>query len=109
MAPRKTPSLVESLSAPPPTARETSIPLSIRPGDKISSLLEILAELTATSPAEYASTGLSESLFLYLASSPDRLALAARMISDCLQRGESLQEGSALDLLVRRGVIEIMD
>jgi hypothetical protein len=99
---------MESLAAPPALA-EPTIPLSIRPGDKISALLEILAELTGTSPAEYAGDGLSESLFLYLAAQPERLELAAGMVADFLQRGETLQHGSALDLLVRRGVLEIRD
>ena len=106
MAPRKPKSLVESLAAPPVVAEHT-IPLSIRPGDKISAFLEILAELTGASPAEYAGDGLSESLFLYLAARPERLELAAGMVADLLQRGEALQQGSALDLLVRRGVLEI--
>ncbi len=85
------------------------IALSIRPGDKIASMLEILSRLTSKSPAEYANDGMPESLFLYLASSELRLELSANQISEILQRGEPLQEGSALDLLVRRGVIEIKD
>ena len=85
------------------------IALSIRPGDKISALLEILSKLTSKSPAEYASDGMPESLLLYLASSKERLDLAAKLISEIFQRGERLQQGSALDLLVRRGVIEIRD
>ena len=85
------------------------IALSIRPGDKISALLDILSRLTSKSGAEYASDGMPESLFLYLASSEERLALAANQISEILLRGDVLQEGSALDLLVRRGVIEVID
>lgn len=89
------------------TGDDIHIALSIRPGNKISALLEILARLTSKSPAEHASDGIPESLFLYLVSSEEGLELAARQISEILQRGDSLQEGSALDLMVRRGVIEI--
>jgi hypothetical protein len=85
------------------------IALSIRPGDKISAMLDILSKLTSKSGAEYAGDGVPESLFLYLASSQERLELAARQISEILLRGDQLQEGSALELLVRRGVIEIAD
>lgn len=89
------------------TGDDMHIALSIRPGNKISALLEILARLTSKSPAEHASDGIPESLFLYLVSSEEGLELAARQIAEILQRGEALQEGSSLDLLVRRGVIEI--
>ena len=89
------------------TGDDMYIALSIRPGDKISALLDILSKLTSKSGAEYASDGMPESLFLYLASSQERLELAARQISGILLRGERLQEGSALELLVRRGIIEI--
>lgn len=89
------------------TGDDMYIALSIRPGDKISALLDILSKLTSKSGAEHASNGMPESLFLYLASSEERLELAARQISEILLRGERLQEGSALELLVRRGVIEI--
>ena len=89
------------------TGDDMYIALSIRPGDKISALLDILSKLTSKSGAEYASDGMPESLFLYLASSDERLELAARQISEILLRGDQLQEGSALELLVRRGVIEI--
>jgi hypothetical protein len=85
------------------------IALSIRPGDKISAMLDILSKLTSKSGAEFASDGVPESLFLYLASSEERLELAARQISEILLRGDELQEGSALELLVRRSVIEIAD
>lgn len=83
------------------------IALSIRPGDKISAMLDILSKLTSKSGAEYASDGMPESLFLYLASSEERLELAAKQISEILLRGDRLQEGSALELLVKRRVIEV--
>jgi hypothetical protein len=89
------------------TGDDTYIALSIRPGDKISALLELLSRLKSKSPAEYASDGMPESLFLYLVSSEEGLEIAKEQIVEILQRGEALQEGSALDLLVRRGVIEI--
>jgi hypothetical protein len=113
MARRKKPDLASNILANA-SSRETVgedayISLSIRPGDKISALLEILARLTSRSPAEHASNGIPESLFLYLTSSEKRLELAAGQISEILQRGEQLQKGSALDLLVRRGVIEISE
>jgi hypothetical protein len=83
------------------------VTLSIRPGDKISTLLDLVAKLTSKSPAEHASDGMSESLFLYLVSSEETLEFAANQIRDILIRGEHIQEGCALDLLVRRGVIDI--
>ncbi|WP_172330338.1 hypothetical protein [Mangrovicoccus sp. HB161399] len=88
---------------------DPSMLLSIRPGDKISALLDLVSRLTSKSPAEYASDGLSESLFLYLVSSDRALDLAAEQIRKILAEGGQLQRGSALDLLVERGVIEIKD
>ena len=111
MAPRKmsglTSGILAAASSRGATGDDMYIALSIRPGDKISALLDILSRLTSKSGAEYASDGMPESLFLYLTSSEERLELAAMQISAILLRGEPLQEGSALDLLVRRGVIEI--
>lgn len=83
------------------------VTLSIRPGEKISTLLDLVAKLTSKSSAEHASDGMSESLFLYLVSSEEALEFAATQISDILTRGEQIQEGSALNLLIRRSVIEI--
>ncbi|EDM33279.1 hypothetical protein RTM1035_14882 [Roseovarius sp. TM1035] len=99
--------ILAQLSSRGASGDDMHIALSIRPGNKISALLEILAQLTSKSPAEHASDGIPESLFLYLVSSDERLELAASHIAEILQRGEALQQGSSLDLLVRRGVIEI--
>lgn len=101
--------ILAKVSSQGATGDDMHIALSIRPGGKISALLEILSGLTSKSPAEHASDGIPNSLFLYLVSSEERLELAAREISDILKRGEPLQEGSALDLLVREGVIEVRD
>ena len=89
------------------TGDDQFVALSIRPGDKISALLELTSEMTSKSPAEYASDGISESLFLYLASSEENLEFAANQIREVLMRSEQLQKGSALELLVRRDIIEI--
>lgn len=99
--------ILANASARGATGDDMYIALSVRPGDKISALLDILSRLTSKSGAEYASDGLPESLFLYLASSEQRLELAAKQISEILLRGDPLQEGGALDLLVRREIIEI--
>lgn len=110
MARQKNTDLISGIMAKAADKRPSDashIPLSIRPGDKISALLDIVAKLTSKSPAEFASDGLPESLFLYLVSSEARLEFAATQIKEILQKGEQLQEGSALALLVERGVIEV--
>lgn len=90
-----------------PKNDEAFIPLSVRPGDKISSLLEIIAKSTSKSPATYASDGISEALSRYMASSRPALDVAAAQITKILEEGGELQKGSALALLVERKIIEI--
>lgn len=84
------------------------IPLSIRPGAKISELLEILSNLTSKSPSEYAGDGVPEALFLYILSSEEKLELASQQILTVLSEGGVIQKGSALNLLIERGVIEVV-
>ena len=81
--------------------------MSIRPGEKISALLELVSRLTPKSPSEFASENMSESLFLFLTSSNERLQFSAQQVTEIMDKGGSLQKGSALDLLVERGILEI--
>lgn len=83
------------------------IALSIRPGRKLESLLELISKLMDKSPAEYAGDEISESLFQYISSSDEALELAAAQIERILSSGRKVQKGSALDLLIERRVIII--
>lgn len=81
--------------------------VNVRPGEKVSSMLTLLAHLTGKTPSVIIANALSEKIAIHAANSPeatDAIMEAAEMaIKECGWLGD----GSALSLLAKEGIINI--
>lgn len=85
--------------------------VNVRPGDKVAAMLDILTKLSGKSPSVLVADEISRRLATYAASS----ARNAEAILDAVEKASQqdhtvrFQDGSALDLLQKAGILEIDD
>lgn len=85
--------------------------VNVRPGEKVSAMLDLLAKLSGKSPSALVSDELSKRLAKRVASNPAYADTILKAVEMSLAERESsgFQENSALDYLQKQGVIEVKD
>lgn len=85
--------------------------VNVRPGDKVSCMLDIMSKLTGRSPSALVTDEISRRLAAYVASSSDNAEVILDAAEDALKQDDAygFQVGSALDLLEKAGIVEVRD
>lgn len=83
--------------------------INIRPGEKVAAMLELLAELRRVPVATQVTVALSARLADYAVSDPNHAKAVLDAVEARLEQGHQPSAGSALGILLERGVLNIED
>ena len=85
--------------------------VNVRPGDKVSAMLELLTKLSGKSPSALVADEISNRLAALAASSQDNAEAILNAAERALEQEPILgfQDNSALDLLQKGGILEVYD
>lgn len=85
--------------------------VNVRPGDKVSAMLDLLTKLSGKSPSALVADEISRRLAALAASSKDNAEAILNAAERALEQEPILgfQEDSALDLLQKSGILEVDD
>lgn len=85
--------------------------VNVRPGEKVAVMLDLLSRLSGKSPSALIADEISRRLAAYAASSPRNTEAILDAVEKALERENAygFQEGSALKLLQKSGIVEIDD
>lgn len=89
---------------------EDYVMVNVRPGEKISAMLDVFSHLFKKTPSAIINGGntFSEHLAKYAASNPLHGDAVLEAVEKALEKGGSLPEGCALNLLERKyGILEL--
>lgn len=85
--------------------------VNVRPGEKVSAMLDLLAKLSGKSPSALVSDELSRRLAILATSNPAYTGAILSAVEKSLDESGSygFQDGSALDYLEKAKIIEVED
>ncbi|NCM96084.1 MAG: hypothetical protein GW948_01865 [Rhodobacterales bacterium] len=85
--------------------------VNVRPGEKVAVMLDLLSRLSGKSPSALIADEISRRLAAYAASSPRNTEAILDAVEKALEQDNAygFQEGSALKLLQKSGIVEIDD
>lgn len=85
--------------------------VNVRPGEKVAVMLDLLSRLSGKSPSALIANEISRRLAAYAASSPRNTEAILAAVEKALEQDNAygFQEGSALKLLQKSGIVEIDD
>lgn len=85
--------------------------VNVRPGDKVSAMLDLLTRLSGKSPSALVADEISHRLASLAASSEENAEAILNAVEKALEQEPLLgfQENSALDLLQKGGILEVED
>ena len=81
--------------------------VNARPGEKVASMLDLVAALSGKTPSAVVAEELSSRLAAYAASSATHAGAILDATEEALKQSQMLQSGCALDILQKAGVIEL--
>jgi hypothetical protein len=81
--------------------------VNVRPGEKVSAMLDVLAHLYKRSPSEFVDNALSIKLADFAASSSDHISPILDVTEACMADKVAINQGSALAILEERGILQI--
>ncbi|SPB14313.1 hypothetical protein NOV72_01563 [Caballeronia novacaledonica] len=86
---------------------EGYIMVNIRPGEKVSAMLDVLSHLNGKTPSEIIGQALSGKLAEYAASSPDHGSAILDALEQVMTDHGNPHENSALGILKKEGLVKI--
>ena len=86
---------------------ETYATINVRPGEKVSAMLELLAELRRAPVATLVTEALSARLADYAVSDPSQAKAILDAVEACLAQDRHPSPGSALGILHEKGSLKI--
>lgn len=81
--------------------------VNVRPGEKVASMLDLVAALSGKTPSAVVAEELSSRLAAYAASSATHAGAILDATEEALKQSQMLQPGCALDILQKADVIEL--